>query len=73
MDIDLFVLILVVVDDGLVLPKRSVQIRKLVSVLILVVVDDGLVHVQLDSNKRTIPVLILIVVDNGLVQNYERF
>ena len=65
--VDEFVLILVVVDNGLVL--RIHYWRRVGStVLILVVVDNGLVRMFVFSQTTRVDnVLILVVVDNGLV------
>ena len=63
----MYVLILIVVDDGLVhLSKYLTDEEK--TVLILIVVDDGLVRQRAPRIcYASVGVLILIVVDDGLV------
>ena len=63
-----WVLILVVVDDGLVRYTYTVIVN-IRFVLILVVVDDGLVLNVLRCLDIFLIVLILVVVDDGLVHS----
>ena len=62
-----YVLILIVVDDGLVQTVLHQVPHQDRTVLILVVVDDGLVRVLKISDLADRIVLILVVVDDGLV------
>ena len=62
-----YVLILIVVDDGLVQTVLHQVPHQDRTVLILVVVDDGLVRRPIVATRAVSQVLILVVVDDGLV------
>ena len=64
------VLILVVVEDGLVLPNGVKCTSCAVRVLILVVVENGLVRMKKIESFDPCAVLILVVVEDGLVQRH---
>ena len=66
-----WVLILIVVDNGLVLLEFPGGCFEEYEVLILVVVDNGLVQLFLQAFELMLKILILIVVEDGLV--LERF
>ena len=61
-----FVLILIVMDNGL-LPLHWRTSRRSEKVLILIVMDNGLLHKKEYKNVGASVVLILIVMDNGLL------
>ena len=63
---DAFVLILIVMDNGL-LPENKFWKGHGEVVLILIVMDNGLLPHSFDITKSYATVLILIVMDNGLL------
>ena len=62
-----FVLILIVVEDGLVHVFINEISGEEETVLILIVVEDGLVRVAVGGKNSRTWVLILVVVEDGLV------
>ena len=63
-----WVLILVVMEDGLVLTELTDEAWKQMQVLILVVMEDGLVLLKKGKTIQVEGVLILVVMEDGLVQ-----